>query len=195
MEKFIFIFTLFFGISLGGYSQNVSQDSSGIFEGEIKKVSHSELEDYHSPKKATILSAVIPGAGQIYNKKYWKVPVVWVGIGTSIYLSQMYRNLYHEFRTEYLLELEYPKTQSKYHGQATLASLESTKNAYKQWMETSYIVAGAIYVLQILDANVDAQLITFDVSDDLSMNISPTAYPNALKPTPTMGLTLSLNIK
>jgi len=195
MIRYILLLSLLLGLSQTGQSQVVIHDSTSIFEGEIKKVKHADLEEFHSPKKATIMSAIIPGAGQIYNKKYWKAPVIWIGIGTSLYLSQMYRDLYHDFRTEYLLELGYPATQSKYHDQATLASLESTKNAYKQWMETSYIVAGVIYVLQILDANVDAQLITFDVSDDLSMNIIPTAYPNLTNPSPTMGLTLSLNLK
>ena len=196
MIRFTLVLIIVFGLFHVGYSQKVTkQDSSSIFEGEIQKVKHSDLEEFHSPKKATIMSAIIPGAGQVYNKKYWKAPVIWVGIGTSLYLSQVYREQYHEFRNEYLLELGYPATQSKYHDQATLASLESTKNAYKQWMETSYIVAGVIYILQIVDANVDAQLITFDVSDDLSMNIVPGAYPNSMKPSPTMGLTVSLNLK
>lgn len=196
MIRFTLVLSIVFGLFQVGYAQKVTkQDSSSIFEGEVQKVKHSDLEEFHSPKKATIMSAIFPGAGQIYNKKYWKAPVIWAGIGTSIYFSQMYRGLYHDFREEYLLELGYPVTQSKYHGQATIASLESTKNAYKQWMETSYIIAGAIYILQILDANVDAQLITFDVSDDLSMNILPTAYPNLIKPSPTMGLTFSLNLK
>jgi hypothetical protein len=194
-NRFYILLLFLIGLAATGYSQKVVADSSSIFEGEIEHIDHKDLEELHSPKKATILSAVFPGAGQIYNKKYWKLPIIWGGIATSLYLSQVNRDLYQEFRTEYILELGYPDTQSKYHGQATIASLESTKNEYKKWMETSYIVAGVIYVLQILDANVDAQLMTFDVSDDLSFNVVPGAYPNLVKPSPTMGVTLSLNFK
>lgn len=193
-QKLILII-VFLVAGITAFSQEVIKDSTGRFEGQIEHINHEDLELIHSPKKATILSAVLPGAGQIYNKKYWKPPVIWIGIGTSLYLSQVYRVQYQDFKSEYILELGYPATQSKYHGQATLQSLESTKNAYKQWMETSYIVAGVIYILQILDANVDAQLMTFDVSDDLSMNVIPTAYPNLVRPSPTMGLTVSLNFK
>ena len=68
-------------------------------------------------------------------------------------------------------------------------------NYYRQMMETSYVIAGAVYLLQILDANVDAQLMSFDVSDDLSMDVIPKAIPNQYNPTPTMGLTLALKLK
>ena len=195
MLKSSLILFSFIILSLGGIAQTITGDSVSQFKSKSKVISHEDLEDLHSPKKATILSAIIPGAGQIYNRKYWKAPIVWAGIGTALYVSQQHRDNYHFYRDEYLLELNYPKTQSQFHGQATEASLRDLKNSYKQWMETSYIVAGVIYVLQILDANVDAQLMTFDVSDDLSLNVVPEAIPNQLRPQPTMGLTFALQLK
>ncbi len=192
----LFLFVL---ISLAyvnnGISQESKADTTKVFKGEEKKMTHEDLALMHSPKKATILSAVLPGAGQIYNKKYWKAPVIWIGISTALYVSQLNRALYQDFRNEYILELGYPVTQSQYHDVTTLAHLEDMKNSYKQQMETSYIVAGAIYVLQILDANVDAQLMSFNVSDDLSMNLTPNAISNQFNPEPVLGLTLCLNFK
>ena len=194
LKLFLFVFISLTCLN-NGMAQKAKTDTSAVFQGEEKKMSHEDLDLHHSPKKASLLSAVLPGAGQIYNKKYWKAPVIWVGIGAAIYVSQLNRALYQEYRTEYILELGYPTTQSQYHDQTTLAHLEDVKNSYKQQMETSYIVAGAIYILQILDANVDAQLMSFDVSDDLSLNFLPEAIPNQLKPEPVLGLTLCLNFK
>ncbi|MGB0391987.1 MAG: DUF5683 domain-containing protein [Salibacteraceae bacterium] len=184
-----------FSCTFTGFSQTVTGDSINQFEGEVKKMSHEDLASQHSPKKATWLSVFVPGAGQIYNKKYWKAPIVWAGIGTAIYVSQLHRENYQLYKEEYILEVGYPATQSQFHGQATEASLRDLKNSYKQWMETSYVVAGAIYLLQILDANVDAQLMSFDVSDDLSLNFIPEGIPNQLNPTPTLGATFALKFK
>ncbi len=194
LKLFLFILISFASVNTG-ISQKSKADTTNVFKGEEKKMTHEDLALMHSPKKATILSAILPGAGQVYNKKIWKAPIIWVGIGTALYVSQLNRNLYQEYRTEYILELGYPTTQSQYHDQTTLAYLEDLKNSYKQQMETSYIVAGAIYILQILDANVDAQLMSFDVSDDLSLNLIPNAIPNQLKPEPVLGLTFCLNFK
>ncbi|MFT4754607.1 MAG: hypothetical protein ACI9GM_000591 [Salibacteraceae bacterium] len=176
-------------------AQKVSGDSTAQFEGKKQQISHEDLEEYHSPKKATILSACLPGAGQIYNKKFWKLPIIWGGIGTAIYFGEVNKKQYHFYRNEYILELGYPLTQSQFHEVATLASIRDTKNSYRTWMETSYVVAGVIYILQIVDANVDAQLMTFDVSDDLSLNVIPEGIPNQLRPTPTMGFTFALKFK
>lgn len=189
-QRFVFCFFILFGIAMSGYTQAISGDTTAQFEGKKEKLSHEDLAKYHSPKKATLLSTFIPGAGQVYNKKYWKVPIVWGGIGVSLYASQLNRDYYHEYRENYLLSLE-----GNYTGNETSLSLQSTMHYYRQMMETSYVIAGAIYLLQILDANVDAQLMSFDVSDDLSMNVIPQAIPNQYNPTPTMGLTLALKLK
>lgn len=194
MVKQFFLTFFFTGILLfSAHSQKVGNDSIRVIEGEVKTVAHEDLELVHSPKKATILSACLPGAGQIYNKKWWKAPIVWGGIGTALYLSQQHRNDYHFWKDQYIrrvdtdLEDDYPN--------ASNASLENQMETYRKWMETSYIVAGAIYVLQILDANVDAQLMSFDVSDDLSLNVQPNVYIDRRQQQATYGLTFKLGFK
>jgi hypothetical protein len=182
----------FFGIA--GISQTPTGKETGTFEGEVvHPIAHEELELYHSPKKATILSAVLPGAGQIYNNKWWKAPIVWIGMGTALYLSQDYRTEYQFWKDQYVRRVNPDQTDD--YPNASTPSLENQMVTYKQWMETSYIVMGAIYVLQILDANVDAHLMSFDVSDDLSLNIRPDAQWNMALNKPTCGLTLKLAFK
>ncbi len=175
------------------FGQKVITDSTAVFEGEKKTVKQEDVELEHSPKKATILSAIFPGAGQIYNKKYWKLPIIWGGIGVSLYLSQDNKNEYQFWKDQYIKRLD-PNQEDDY-PQASDASLENQMTTYRKWMETSYVVAGAFYILQILDANVDAQLMTFDVSDDLSLNVRPDAYMNQRIQKPTYGLTLTLGFK
>lgn len=178
---------------LSSFGQQVSGDTTAVFKGEKETLTHEELETEHSPKKATILSALIPGAGQIYNKKYWKLPIVWGGIGVSLYYSQVNRNEYHKWKDQYIKRLD-PDQEDDY-PLASDASLENQMTTYRKWMETSYVVAGVVYILQILDANVDAQLMSFDVSDDLSLNVRPDAYINQRINRPTYGLTLTLGFK
>ena len=189
-QRFVFCFLFLIGFGLSGFSQATGVEPTVKIEGKKEKFSHEDLAKYHSPKKATIMSTFIPGAGQVYNKKYWKVPIVWGGIGVALYASQLNRDLYHSKRTEYLASID-----GTYTGNETELSLESSMQYYRQMMETSYVIAGAVYLLQILDANVDAQLMSFDVSDDLSMNVLPQAIPNQYNPTPTMGLTFALKLK
>lgn len=191
-------YIIFFILFLGNIVHVNGQDttSSQIVEGEVKKatLSHENLYLVHSPKKATWLSVFVPGAGQIYNKKYWKAPIVWAGIGTALYLSQDYRNQYHFWRDQYVKRIDGDSTTVDEYPGASDASLQDIKDTYRVRMETAYIVAGAIYILQILDANVDAQLMTFDVSDDLSLQMEPYAHPYRGNQA-VMGLTLRLNFK
>ena len=117
------------------------------------------------PKKATLYSAIIPGAGQIYNKKYWKVPILYAGFGiTAYYLNDNLKNI-KRLRNEV--------------NQGNLQFLDDL-DQYKSWRDLSYVSFALIYALNIIDANVDAHLAHFDVGADLSLEILPytdlTAY-------------------
>lgn len=192
MKRILFALILIIGITNILYSQNVQKNQSDLILSET--INFKEKKKLHSAKKATFLSIIIPGAGQVYNKKYWKTPVIWGSILISLSVSQTYRALYNDYKNEYYLQLISPSAPNKLNDYGSLNNLESQKNLFKKRMETAYIFAGAIYVLQILDANVDAHLMTFDVSNDLSFTVLPSAYPNLVKPSPTMGLTLCLHL-
>lgn len=137
----------------------------------------------HSPKKATYL-ALVPGLGQIYNKKYWKLPIVYAGFAATGYLGTINRKeflLYNEAYKCKLLEDndesgEYECTNEEAQNY-TSDELKSLKDFYRRNMELSFIVMGAWYVLQLLDASVDAHLYYWEINEDLNVNIQPVAQP------------------
>ncbi|MDY0216742.1 MAG: DUF5683 domain-containing protein [Bacteroidales bacterium] len=132
----------------------------------------------HSPKKAAIYSAVLPGLGQVYNQKYWKIPIVYAGLGGSAYFFYANNKEYQVFRKElqarFLNETENLNPKFANYSESNLVSL---KNYYQRNRELSILVAVVVYALNILDASVDAHLFSFDVSDDLSFSIQPFTSP------------------
>lgn len=130
----------------------------------------------HNPKLAMILSTVLPGAGQAYNKKYWKIPVIYTGIGAFGYMTYRNNNYYKTFRQAYTELYNSGNSDSTvvlYGVDFTLNGLEAGKNYYRRYRDLFAIFTFGVYLLNIIDANVDAHLFDFDISDDLTMRIYP----------------------
>ncbi len=144
----------------------------------------------HSAKKATLMSIVLPGLGQAYNKKYWKIPIIYTGFGTLIYFIGKNGKEYRNFRTAY--DIVVTEDSANFDNEyvvrydANLSQLEEGRNYYRRNLQLSWIFTGLLYILQVVDANVDANLYTFDVSDDLSLRFDP--YMTAWKPAPALRL-------
>ena len=147
-------------------------------------ISSQKIQKDKSPKKAAIYSAVIPGSGQIYTKKYWKVPIIYGGLLTSAYFINDNNNQYNEYRDAALLSYETGEEQLGY----TYSELIILKDHYKRNREISYFSFVGVYILNIIDASVNAHLFHFDVSDDISLNIRPySTFSNT-------GVSFSLNL-
>lgn len=127
----------------------------------------------HSPSKATWLSVVLPGAGQVYNDKWWKVPIIYGGFATSGYFIYD-NNRQLRFWTNIIDQRLDSSQTDVYEGIYNTNQLFTIQNSYRRFRDLSIIVTIAIYGLQILDANVDAHLYNFDVSDNLSFEWEPT---------------------
>ncbi|MFT6845228.1 MAG: hypothetical protein ACJAUV_001419 [Flavobacteriales bacterium] len=129
-----------------------------------------------SPKTASILSAVLPGAGQFYNRKYWKVPIIYAALGTAVYYIGFNTKEYQAARNEYVARLDDDITTvpSQELTDVSIGQIEIDKKFYKRMLDISYASIGIIYLLNIVDASVDAHLFTFDVSEDLTLNWQPT---------------------
>lgn len=165
----------------------------------VKKDSAVKKEP-HSPRKATIRSAIIPGWGQIYNKKYWKVPLVYGALGTTVgvfaYNIKWYNRTRYAYKIAYQIQqgfgdngkdkvypelvplLSYPE------------SLKSYRNQFRQSVDYSVLFFLLAWGLNVVDATVDGHLKDFNVDDDLSFRINPGYSPLAN----TTGLSLVLNI-
>ena len=162
----------------------------------VPKKKHFKAE----PLKATMLAVALPGAGQVYNRKYWKIPLVYAGFGALIYTAgfngrnyNTYIQAYQDFtdkipQTDSYLKLipgdpaEYdPVLYPESYKPSTYAYYKEEMlrlvDYYKRYRDLSYIGIAAWYLLSILDANVDASLFDFDVTDNLNITFAPVALP------------------
>lgn len=167
-----------------------------IFAQKTKAVKADTLQvdsvKFHSPTKATIMSMALPGLGQVYNKKYWKVPIVYAGIGTSLYFGMSNNKNYNEYKTAYITRIDGGVEGPEFENISD-ENLLSSIDYYKRNRDLSYIVAGLFYVFNIVDASVDAHLFTFPKNDNLSFNIQPTLqYTQNNKLTKGLSLVIKL---
>jgi hypothetical protein len=162
----------------------------GTVEGEVQNPATESIDQLHSPKRATIMSAVLPGLGQIYNKKYWKVPIIYGGFAVAGWYLNDNNKQISLYKDAFKAETDNdPETDNV--TDFTSTQLEELISQYKTWRDLSYIAIAAIYVLNIIDANVDAHLFYFDVGEDLTLNIQPFVMPSHR---PVTGLTLALKL-
>ncbi len=153
-----------------------AQDSTLTDAADIQVKDVNVLE--HSPQKATIMSALLPGLGQAYNKKYWKIPIVYVGMGTCVYFIRDNNKNFQYFKDAYIAELDdNPTTINETLYSAS--QLDEIQETYRRWRDISYMSLAGVYLLNLLDANVDAHLFYFDVDEDLSFHILPYTLPSA----------------
>jgi hypothetical protein len=153
----------------------------------------------HSPHKATIYSMILPGLGQAYNRKYWKIPIVYAGFGLFYYLIDYNNNEYQKWKAAYNHTLLDPDNEEppvneyeELYGDNP-DFLNSSKNTARRFRDLNYILAGVWYLLNVIDATVDAHLFTWEVDEDLSFRIEPDLYPQIGSHKPGGGLKFSLS--
>jgi len=147
-----------------------------------------------SARKASIYSAILPGLGQAYNKKYWKVPIIYVGLSGFAYLFYSNHQEYTYYRKNLLAETDSdPNTSNEIVGY-DISGLQSEKLRYKKLRDVGIIGCSLVYLFNIIDANVDAHLKTFDMSDNLSMQLKPN-FTVTSHNEPVIGLALKLKLK
>lgn len=162
------------------------------------------------PKRALWLALVIPGGGQIYNRKYWKLPLVYGGFMGCIYAMSWNNSMYMDYSQAYLdLMDDDPNTQSYNQflhlgKQITPADVDrykdifkKRKDKYRRWRDLSFFCLIGVYALSVIDAYVDAELSVFDISKDLSLKVEPTIINNHssgnMLDNSSVGLQCSLN--
>ena len=144
------------------------------------------------PQRALWLALVIPGGGQIYNRKYWKLPIVYGGFVGCIYAMNWNNMMYKDYAQAYLDIMDNDPTTQSYNKfmhlgrQITSANEEryktifkKRKDRYRRWRDMSFFVMLGIYAVSVIDAYVDAELSEFDLSNDLSLRVTPALIPSA----------------
>jgi hypothetical protein len=153
----------------GTDTEIVQSDQPGFFV----RFKQNWKEPYPNPLRASVFSLVIPGAGQIYNKRYWKAPIVWGGLVGVGYLIN------HNLEQRDRFEEAYGKRIAGIPGDEfegiipNAAGIKRYRDLYEKWLQQSYIGFVAVWVLNSLEAYVDAHLKNFDISDDLSFRVVP----------------------
>jgi len=140
----------------------------------------------HSPLKATIYAAVLPGAGQAYNKKYWKMPIVYVGMGTCVGFIIYNTKKYRYFKQNYIAQIDGDPTTN---STSDAINLDELQDQHHRWMDVSYMALFGVYLFQIIDANVDGHLFYYNIDKDLSIQMQPCLIPIG-NINPGLGLTL-----
>jgi hypothetical protein len=141
------------------------------------KVIESKKHKYRSPKKATIYSAILPGLGQAYNRKYWKIPIIYVAAGVIYYYYDLNNSYYLKYKDLYITEVN--KETGK--DQSLVDLYAHNRDLSRKWRDWNIIYMGILYAANIIDAMADAYFSEFDISDDLTMKIAP-----AVTPSPTL---------
>jgi len=151
---------------------------------------HKEKRDWNTwrpnPKRAMWLAIVLPGAGQIYNRKYWKLPLVYGGFVGCIYAMQWNNMMFRDYSKAYQDIMDTDPTTQSYNQFLHLGTritdqnkeqyqsiFKSRKDRYRRWRDLSFFCLLGVYALSIVDAYVDASLSEFDISDDLTLRVEP----------------------
>ena len=144
-----------------------------------------------SPKRALWLALVLPGAGQVYNRKYWKLPIFYGGFVGCIYAMTWNNQMYHDYAQAYIDIMDNDPSTQSYNNFLHLGTtitpaneeryksiFKQRKDRYRRWRDLSVFTTIAVYALSVIDAYVDASLSDFDISDNLSLHIAPTVIPD-----------------
>lgn len=175
MLKYLSIFAIMI-FSLG-FSQIIDNDSIISVKSEnVKKISERIVESTNSPTRAGLYSAVVPGLGQYYNKKYWKIPLVWGAVGTGVGITIWNQKQYNRYRNAFVAELNGQKHEFSDIKGITKEVLGRAQDRAKRQRDYAIAISGLIYVLGIVDAVVDAHL--YEQRKDPDLVILPVLIHN-----------------
>jgi len=179
----IFI-SLFFALVSSGQKVRSSTYEDSLPAAKVDSL----IKAQHSPRKAAIRSAIIPGWGQIYNKKYWKVPIVWGALGVTGYIFFNNLHTYQDLKFSYAAKykasvppydsIDYKQIKDKYMP-IDPEALKAGRNQYRQYIDYAAVFFIIFWGLNVVDAAVDAHLKAFDISPDISLRIKPNYNPLA----------------
>lgn len=142
-----------------------------------------------NPKKAGMYSSILPGLGQLYNRQYWKIPVVYAGGAIATYFIVQNLNNYDTYRKAYIGRINNPYPTDQFTRIYSTDQLKQLQDDYQKYLDLTVLFSGIGYALQVVDAVVSAHLKNFDMSRDISFKVRPVALPSGV------GVGLVVNFK
>ncbi len=168
-------------VAAAAYAQQDVPSGDSLFVESTDTLLIQSYAKRYNPRKALLYAAVLPGLGQIYNKKYWKLPLVYGGMAATGYAINVYNNLYSEYRGFVFLGLEAGLAETQLPPPALRArGMEVSVQQYRRALDKArrerdymIIIMGVVYILQMVDAHVDAHLKEFDLNPRLQVRVEP----------------------
>lgn len=199
MNKIYFIiFLLFLGRAYAQEATTAKDEAKQERKLEREQRRLERALDPLSPSRASFLSAAVPGLGQFYNRKYWKVPLAWAAVGTGVFVYQFNQTEYLRYRTAFKLRSAGFSTDEFYDvnldgigPDVSDRALEEAQKKAQSQRDSSLLIAIGLYLLNVLDASVDAHLKPFNMNEDLNVSIQPILRQHPVQ----MGAEIGLNLK
>tara|TARA_Y100001968_G_scaffold329765_1_gene379876 strand:+ start:650 stop:1174 length:525 start_codon:yes stop_codon:yes gene_type:complete len=150
---------------------------------------YGQIESHDPIQKITLMSTICPGLGQAYNKKYWKIPVIYSALAGSIYYYIKNNNTYHEYRSAYIAETDSDPNTINNSGYS-ISNLITLQDYYRNRRDVSGLLFCLTYCLNIIDASVDAHLTNYNLNENLSLSLNINEIAN----TEVLNFCLKLNL-
>ena len=206
MNKLLWLFLLLNTSILLGQSV-LEKAASDLVSDKIQRREERKLRQLErtlnplSPSRASFLSAAVPGLGQFYNRKYWKVPLAWAAVGTGVFVYQFNQTEYLRYRTAFKLRSSgftidefYDINSDGLGPDVSDRALEEAQKKAQSQRDSSLLIAIGLYLLNILDASVDAHLKPFNMNENLNVQLQPILAPNPIESGAQLGLSLKITL-
>ena len=195
---YFIIFLLFLGQAYAQETTTTKEEAKQERKLEREQRRLERALDPLSPSRASFLSAAVPGLGQFYNRKYWKVPLAWAAVGTGVFVYQFNQTEYLRYRTAFKLRSAGFSTDEFYDvnldgigPDVSDRALEEAQKKAQSQRDSSLLIAIGLYLLNVLDASVDAHLKPFNMNEDLNVSIQPILRQHPVQ----IGAEIGLNLK
>ena len=195
---YFIIFLLFLGQAYAQETTTTKEEAKQERKLEREQRRLERALDPLSPSRASFLSAAVPGLGQFYNRKYWKVPLAWAAVGTGVFVYQFNQTEYLRYRTAFKLRSAGFSTDEFYDvnldgigPDVSDRALEEAQKKAQSQRDSSLLIAIGLYLLNVLDASVDAHLKPFNMNEDLNVSIQPILRQHPIQ----IGAEIGLNLK
>jgi TM2 domain-containing membrane protein YozV len=201
VNKLLVLFVALFSLQIAVAQESTESESRAEKKTQRIQQRLDRARDPLAASKATFYSAALPGLGQFYNRRYWKVPLAWAAVGTGVFVYQFNQTQYLRYRDAFKLRNAGFTTDEFYDingdgigPDVSNSALEQAQKGSQSQRDSSVLIAVGLYLLNIIDASVDAHLKPFNVNEDLSIKMHPVIQPLSVGPGTETAIKLTIKL-